>query len=328
MRAFLVKALAVIYKWVKSNPHLSSLYYDVANMQYFSNLQTQEIMLADNARVDAYYHAILKHVKEGDLVVDLGTGTGILSFFASLKNPRTIYAIEHSSKMIKAAEIAANYNGIKNVEFVNVNSKDFVVKEKIDVILQEQMGPFLFDENMVENVVDLRDRLLKIGGKILPSKFELFVEPVKIVDRKHVPFIWEQKVHNVNFDCFRNLRKDASGHYGRRFITPDAVDYFLCEPERVLGFDLETMRSEEIPTQIQYVRRIVRDGRLDGFCLYFNVIFDEEICFSTSPFGSTTNWGYLVLRSESKQYKKDDSLEFNMVIDNVTDSNTYRWSYK
>jgi protein arginine N-methyltransferase 1 len=329
MRELLVRILAIIYKWVKSSPYLSRVYYDVANIQYFSNLQTQEVMLADNGRVDAYYHGILKHVKQGDVVVDLGTGTGILSFFASLKEPKKIYAIEHSKRIIKAAEAAAHHNGIRNIDFVNVNSKDFIAEEKVDVILHEQMGPFLFDENMVENVLDLRDRVLRKGGKILPSKFELFIEPVKIVEAKRVPFIWEQKVHNVSFECFRNLTREAGGLYGRRFITPDAVDYFLCEPKMALFIDLDTMRSiEEVPKQIHYVRTIVRDGRVDGFCVYFKVIFDEEIGFSTSPFGSTTSWGYLLLRVESKEYRTGDSIEFSLVIDNVTDGNTYRWSYK
>jgi protein arginine N-methyltransferase 1 len=40
------------------------------------------------------------------------------------------------------------------------------------VILHEQMGDYLFDEAMVTNVCDLRDRLLKRGGLILPSCFD------------------------------------------------------------------------------------------------------------------------------------------------------------
>ena len=326
MRELLVKMLRRIYKCAKSSRYLSALYYDVANIEYFTNLQAQESMLADAARIGAYYNAILKYVKEGDVVLDLGTGTGILSFFAALKKPKKIYAIEHSQKIIEGAQLVADYNGITNIEFINAHSKNVTLKEEVDVILQEQMGPFLFDENMIENVVDLRDRTLKEKGKILPSKFEVFIEPVKLVDKHRVPFIWEQNLYNISFECFKYLRGET-GHYGHRFIEAGAVDYSLCKPEAVLFVDLENIKIDEIRRPIQYVRRISRDGRLDGFCFWFNVVFDEEISFNTSPFGSTTNWGHLFLRSESKDYKEGDTIQFSMAIGNVSDRNTYRWAY-
>lgn len=329
MRELLLTILRIIYTWVKSSPYLSGIYYDVTNIEYFSHLHIQETMLADKARVDAYHNAILKYVNEDDVVIDLGAGTGILSFFASLKRPKQIYAIEHSKKMVTAAQVTADCNQITNITFLNMNSKNLILEEKVDVILQEQMGPFLFDENMVENVVDLRDRLLKKGGKILPSTFELFIEPVTIVDERRVPFIWEQKIYNVNFECLGDLKEEVSGgHYGYRFIARDAIECFLCDPERVLFVNLEMITADDIPRKIHYIRRIDRNGRVDGFCLYFNVVFDEEIGFSTSPGGSGTHWGHVLLRVESNECRKGDWIEFNMTVSDVTDKNTYRWSYR
>ena len=55
-------------------------------------------------------------------------------------------------------------NGIENVDFEDVHSTKLYLEEPVDVILHEQIGDFLFDEAMVPNVCDLRDRLLKPGG--------------------------------------------------------------------------------------------------------------------------------------------------------------------
>ena len=282
-------------------------------------------MLGDKARVSTYYKAIQKHVKEGDVVIDLGTGTGILSFMASKKNPKTIFAIEHGN-IIESAKKAAVHNGIKNIEFVNMSSKDFNSNEKADIIIHEQIGALLFDENMVDNILDLRDRVLKKDGKILPGKFEYFVEPVHIKNEETVPFLWEQDIQGIKFDCFKYLKDEISGNYGRLLIRPDAVDYFLSEPERILYFDMETMSRDIIPKKFELKRKVLKSGELNGLIIFFNIIFDEEIILSTSPFISKTHWNIPLLRTESVQCNVGDILKINFEMNDPTDISTYKWS--
>jgi predicted RNA methylase len=50
-------------------------------MEEFASAILQASLLPDKARCDAYHEAIQRTVKPGD-VVDLGAGTGLLSFFA------------------------------------------------------------------------------------------------------------------------------------------------------------------------------------------------------------------------------------------------------
>jgi len=115
-------------------------------------------MLADRRRMDFYHAAIARHIHPGDRVIDLGTGTGILAAFASRAGAATVYAIDHSRILKRARKLAA-HNGVANVEFIATHSKDFALAERVDVILHEQMGDWLFNEAMVANVIDLRDRL-------------------------------------------------------------------------------------------------------------------------------------------------------------------------
>jgi protein arginine N-methyltransferase 1 len=327
MRAVSLKFLSFLYQRVKSNGYLRGLYYSVANTQYFSNLQVQEGMLADKTRVDIYHDAIAKHVQGGDVIIDLGTGTGILSFMAMSKSPARIYALEHGP-VIEVAKAAAKENGYTNIDFFKVNSRNFRLTEKVDIVLHEQMGPFLFDERMIENVVDLRERLLKNGGKILPSKFEWFIEPVKLRVEKTIPFAWECDIHGVCFKCLRNLTKDARAQYRYRRLTGEMVDYLLADPAPVWTTDLETVAIVDQPHHIEFTRTVNRAGRLDGFCTYFNAIFDDELSFTTQPLKSATqSWSIPLFRVEARQLSVGDRINFSLEMTDIADPDTYLWTW-
>ena len=67
-------------------------------------------MLADRVRTESYLKAILQLVQRGDVVVDIGCGTGILTIFACLAGARHVYAIEQGP-IIQVAKDLCQRNG-------------------------------------------------------------------------------------------------------------------------------------------------------------------------------------------------------------------------
>jgi protein arginine N-methyltransferase 1 len=309
------------------------MYQKVGNREYFTNLYRHDLMLADTVRVESYYSAITEYVSEGDVVLDLGTGSGVLAFFASLRRPKQVYAIDYS-EIIETAKAVAADNCLTNIRFIKAYSKDLsqrTIPEKVDVIIQEQIGAWLFDENMIECVLDLRDRFLKPGGKILPSGFQLFAEPVQLRHESHIPFIWEQEIHSISFGSLRSLEEKVGRGYFHTKIRPYDVDCFLCQPEPLFGFDLETMQAEQIPETLHYRRTSIRDGRLEGFCLYFSVSFDDVISFTTSPLReerSYQHWSIPFYRVESEQHHAGDVIEFTLEMANIIRPETWHWRHR
>jgi predicted RNA methylase len=57
-------------------------------------VQLHLAMLDDRNRTAAYLEAIRDGVREGDVVVDIGTGTGVLAAAAAQAGARRVYAIE------------------------------------------------------------------------------------------------------------------------------------------------------------------------------------------------------------------------------------------
>ena len=106
-------------------------------------------MLVDDVRTGAYRQAISQVVKSGDVVVDVGCGSGILTFLACRAGARHVYAIE-SEPVIEMAKLVAGQNGFQDkVTFLNDVSFKVDIQERADVIVTETMGTFGFEEGIL-----------------------------------------------------------------------------------------------------------------------------------------------------------------------------------
>lgn len=302
--------------------------YREENKGYFAGFFQQERMLADKPRMDFYHAAISRHVYPGDRVIDLGTGTGILAAFAARAGAHHVYALDHSSILEHARTLAAA-NGITSIEFVATHSKDFTTSEQVDVILHEQMGDCLFDEAMIPNVCDLRDRLLKPGGRILPAHFEFYCEPVQISERHHVPFIWELNVHGYDYSSLERLRPQDPAYYRRHASGPDEIAVFLGQPAPALTFDLHTLNPSELPTALVFQRTVTRTGRLDGYAVYFRALVDDDLRLSTRPqdADSAPHWNFRILRTDRDDFAEGDIIEVTLKAPQWHDLDSWRWSH-
>jgi type I protein arginine methyltransferase len=314
-------------KIINDGQQNQSFTYQEKNREKFNHLREHEFMLIDKPRVDSYHAAISRYVHPGDTVIDLGTGLGILAFFAAQQGAKKVYAIDHAD-IISAAKRVAEFNKLDNIEFLQTHSKQLTLDSPVDTIIHEQMGNFLLDEHMVENICDLRDRLLRKGGRIIPDTFELFIEPVKFIDSEHVPMIREMKIHGIDFSCLQE--KGAEELYAFLWRSdPACVEYFLCDPQPVYKFNLQTVNLADIPTTLSYSRPIRHAGRLDGFIVYFRCLLDDDIVITTGPFQNrATNWKYWLLRVESVLYKEGDILQFQLKAQDLQIPSTWQWYFK
>jgi protein arginine N-methyltransferase 1 len=325
--------------WLRARPQLAAWFdpaaeetaetrYRKFNGWYFAQFSEQERMLADKPRMNFYHAAIQRQVQPGDRVVDLGTGTGILAAFAARRGAAKVYAIDHS-EILEHAKALAIFNRVENVEFVAAHSSDFTLDQPVDVIVHEQMGDWLFDEGMVANVCDLRDRILKPGGTILPNRFELYCEPVKLKDERQVPFIWELDVHGFDYSCLERDRPQEPGYYRLGSCDPGLVDHFLGDPAPVLSFDLHTLRESELPREVSFARTVVEAGRCDGYAVYFRALAEGGLSLSSGPLdpGRACHWGFRILRCDREDFAAGDVIEVKLSAGQWVEPDTWRWSH-
>jgi len=307
------------------SPWARRVAYAFRNRRNFDDLYQHDRMLADQVRIDTYRAAFAKHVKPGDVVVDLGTGTGVLAFLAARAGARVVHAVEHGPMLDLACAVARD-NGITNVVFHRCHSTRFALPEPADVIIHEQIGDAAFDERAVENLVDLRGRILKPGGLILPNRIALFVEPVQLIDGFDAPFAWQQQIDGINF---RKLAAHGSAQlhsYRYRAFRPFPFDHFLCQPEFVAEVDLTSVGQSNLPREISYERAVVKAGRFDGFCVYITANFDDELSFTSSPESRPTNWANALLRVEPRPVEIGERISLRLAARDLADPETWRWN--
>lgn len=323
LRERLIDAPLVLHDRLTRYERPKRVIYEIYNRRLFSNLIEHDQMLADRVRTEAYWAAIEKHIDSGDVVIDLGAGTGVLSMFAAQQGAQ-VHAVEHGP-IIEAARAVAYANDVHSIKFHRTNSRRFELDRKVDAIVHEQLGNALFDEKVVENISDLRDRLLKPGGKIYPSVLDLYIEPVQLREDMRTPFAWQQRLHGVDFRAIEAFA-EMSHSYLYKCLRPFPFGRFLCDPSPVLSIDLHTATPAGLPTEISFERPVTSPGFFDGYCVYFDARFDDEIWFTSSPHLAATNWSTPFLRVAPRRVEQGEEIQLHLAADDLSAPRTWRWS--
>jgi precorrin-6B methylase 2 len=137
-------------------------------------------MLHDERRTTDYQAALTKAVRPGDVVLDVGTGSGVLAIAAARAGARRVYAVE-ASDIADVAERVFAANGVQDrVTLIAGWSRQIELPEPADVLVSEIIGNEPFEEEILETTLDARRRLLKPGARVIPNALTLLARPLLI----------------------------------------------------------------------------------------------------------------------------------------------------
>jgi len=125
----------------------------------YAQLYHQKQMLADHNRMAAYHSSVIgnRDVFEGKVVMDVGSGSGILAVWAAMAGAKKVFAIEYTDMAANARKVA-EHNNVGDVVTVIQGAVEDIDLEKhgvkpgeVDIIISEWMGYFLLRERYVTN---------------------------------------------------------------------------------------------------------------------------------------------------------------------------------
>lgn len=125
-------------------------------------------LLSDRNRLDALAEAIDMTVEEGDVVADLGSGAGVLSYLAAEKASK-VYAVEVDREVYqKGREILVRAGLEDVVEPLCRDARNVELPEPVDVVLCEMLDTGLIAELQVPVMNYAVDELLGTEGVVVP----------------------------------------------------------------------------------------------------------------------------------------------------------------
>ncbi|ELU16220.1 hypothetical protein CAPTEDRAFT_179627 [Capitella teleta] len=266
--------------------------------QFYGYLSQQQNMMQDYIRTSTYQRAMLDNTADFQdkvVVMDVGAGSGILSFFAVQAGAKKVYAIEASSMALHCEALVKQNRLTDKITVIAGKIEEVEVPEQVDIIISEPMGYMLFNERMLETFLHAK-KWLKPGGKMFPTQGDLHIAPftddsLYMEQFSKANFWYQPSFHGVDLS---NLREAAVKEYFRQPIV-DTFDMRIClARSHKYVVDFQTAKEEELhDIEIPLSFTMQQSGTVHGLAFWFDVAFlgsQNAVWLSTAPTQPLTHW--------------------------------------
>jgi protein arginine N-methyltransferase 1 len=274
-------------------------------------------MLSDGPRTSTYARAIAETVRPGDVVVDIGTGTGILAMMAARAGAEHVYAIE-AGPIIKLAERVVAANGLQDViTLVEGASFDVTLPDRADVLVSEIIWNAGLGEGILLAFQDAHERLLKPGARVIPQRLEMWASPVECPLAHRSVAVWSEDL--LGFD-YSPLRPFAANVAHTRYLPAEAP---IADPVMMGSFAL-TAPIEETMFSAEVEFTIARDAVMHGLGGWFAADLTRDVRLeNTPPIEGSWMHAYFPV-DEPVTVSTGDPVKVRVTV--LTDDELWQWS--
>ena len=257
----------------------------------YAEFEVHRTMIRDRVRTDAFRRAIDSVIRPGDIVLDVGAGTGILSVFAAKAGAARVYAVEQTSVAVLAQDLVAANGVAEVVRVIQGDVLDIEPPERVDVVVSEWLGGFGIDEGMLDPVISARDRWLKPGGVMIPRVVTAWVALVHDRYLEDMVDFLRDDPYGLSLDQLVDKTVNEILYSGNhRHLT--AGDR-RSETGRLWTTETEVIPLEraQAPHEAETVLPVHHHGTANALALWFSAELATGISISVGPGDPPTHWG-------------------------------------
>jgi protein arginine N-methyltransferase 1 len=275
-------------------------------------------LVDDTERCETFYSAISQVVRPGDVVLDIGAGTGLLSLFACQAGAKKVHAVETGVIADVAEELFASNGCQDRVSLFRHPSTELVLPERVDVVVSESLWNFGIGEGITRAMADARRRLLKPRGRLIPEHLSLRLAPVENPELEERLSVWARPTFGVDLSRVAVLARNNVYH------TELDRDSLLAAPETLseitLGEEPEVIRGV-----CEFVVR--RRGTVHGLGGWFDARLCGGLTITNQPPSPTPSWKHAFFPvSEPIDVRAGDLLRAELQC--VGNESAWRWAVR
>lgn len=244
-------------------------------------------MLADDTRASAYANAIRAVVRPGDHVLDVGSGFGFFAIVAARAGAGRVYAVDTNPAVLLGPRIAAANGCADRIIFHQIDVERLQLPHKVDVVCSDLRGPTPFARRSLATLIDVRRRLLRDGGSVVPCTDTVFAAPCRVPG---------------------TVQRDVHAAFGREGIDTTPVERVIrdtpyrctIQPEDLVAPGRVWARVEYAAIQSPDVQGHAEwafdsSDTIAGLAVWFDTELAEGIAFSSGPGSRTRVYNQLFL---------------------------------
>ena len=281
------EAMEILHRGLERMP-------DNADLNFALRLQLSSVvpawhlpMINDDERNDAYQAALERNVKEGDLVLEIGTGSGIVSMMAARAGAGKVVTCEVLPAIaMLAKDVIARNKYDDRITVVAKKSTQLKVgedlPEKADVFVSELLNVGLLAPNMISIIRHARENLVKPEGRIIPQAAQVYGALLQCDHLARINPVGEI----AGFDMSPMDRMRSPG-YAQIDLAADPHAR-LSEDFEVFGFDLRTNLNESGKRLLDIMA--TSPGLCHGIAFWFDLVMDDDAVYHSASRARTNHW--------------------------------------
>jgi type I protein arginine methyltransferase len=273
-------------------------------------------MIADRGRTGSLHRAIHETVKPGDVVVDMGTGTGVLACFACQAGAACVHAIE-AGDVVDFARLVVQANGFADrVHFHEGLSYGVELPELGDVLITETLWNMGLGEGMLGFVLDARRRFVKPGAPIVPGTVEVALAPIRAGWFDALIRDWPTDHYDLDFSPILPFATNAI--YQANFAAEDLA----AAGQSLTATDLRTTEDDDVTGEAVFV--LTEDVVVGGLGGWFSSQLSPSVRLSNEPPTQAPSWAHGYLPFE-RAIEATAGTELHVRLDTAVNGTVWRW---
>jgi hypothetical protein len=244
-------------------------------------------MINDEERNVAYERALRRAVKPGDIVLEVGTGSGLVAMMAARAGAKLVVTCEAVPILAEVAKQTVERNGLSDkVRVLSKRSTQVTLEEDLperaDIFVSELINVGMLAPNMLPIIQHARVNLCKPDARVIPESAVVWAALIQCDHLARINPVKQVDGFDMSaFDIFR------TPGYIQIDLGADPHQ-MLSDRFRALDFDFRVAMKDADLHALAVTANAA--GTCHGIAFWFDLVLDKQTIYRSESRSRTNHW--------------------------------------